>query len=77
MPRIYFGSDSRFLALLIGAAALIGCAVLSLFGLRAVENWWTTPVQTSICEPVQTGPKMEQALMSLSDAWREENRNRR
>lgn len=60
--------------LLLAAAACVAVSLTALWLLSVAESWWVTPVQTSIVEPVQTGPRMEQALRSLSDAWREENR---
>lgn len=70
-------SRSPALIVWLAAAACVAASLTALWLLSVAESWWVTPVQTTICEPVQTGPKMEQALQSLSDAWREENRLRR
>ena len=75
-PRTSHSRSPAGIVWIVGSA-LITASMVALWLLSAAESWWVTPVQTSIAEPVQTGPKMEKALMSLSDAWREENRLRR
>ena len=76
MPRINTGSDGRFLALVCGAVLMTAAALGSLMALSRAEDWWLRPENTQSVPDDRRGPQLEQALKSLSDAWREENRNR-
>lgn len=63
-------------ALILGTAARVCLALAALWLVARIEAWSIKQENTISVPAEPRGPALEQALKSLSDAWREENRNR-
>lgn len=75
MPRIT-RHHLRTLAVYIGGAVLIAMAMAALWLAAQIDARMVREENTISVPSDRRGPALEQALRSLSDAWREENRNR-
>ena len=74
MPRIT-GHTTRRIVFYVGSALLI-CAALTALWLAAQIEARMIRQENTISVPDDRSPKLEQALRSMADSWREENRNR-
>lgn len=77
MLRIHLPHRYRAVVLWIAGALLCLASYGVLWLVARIEAWSIRQESTaSVREPSNVGPALEQALKSLSDAWREENRCR-
>lgn len=76
MPRITIPHRYRTLTLWLAGAALCAASYVALWLAAQIEARMVREENTISVPDDRRGPALEQAIRSLSDAWREENRNR-